>query len=384
MANRFIGIFLSSAALGLCTCSVGVSTDGGGETLSFQLSPDKRSVAIVDPQGFAELLELSRTEPRPRLQPLVAEYIRQFAEIYGNEANFVIFTLDAHRDDIRFNALGGFNVTVQADEQGIGPIRQLDDFERLPHLRSYTYLSRKDSLVLGPSLHELAHGWGVRLQQPSILGTQVIDSDNHWGFSGVGGQLGGWRPGTLEETEEGIFRTTSGNVNPNGRSFNDLAYATLELYLMGLASPDEIGPIQIAMSPMSRSLFEFQAEGLVDITIEDIIVGNGERIPSIGDAPSAFTIDFLILTDHELSDDEWQFYMDSVNYFSATKSLEIRDAFPEDRYGGHPILDLLDQADDQLGTRFINFFEATDGRATIEFLPLAPTLDSVGPSTDPG
>lgn len=341
--------------------------------ITFELSPSGRAVQIIDRTGFADLLAKSATEPTPVLQPIVEGYIRLFAAAFPNEADFAIFTIDEHRERLRFGAVGGFNITLRVPEAGLGPFVSVPDFADLPHLRSYIYLARKDSLVLGPALHELAHGWGVRFINPPELGAQVSESDNHWGFSSVGGQMGGWLPGTLVDLGDGQFRLSSGQIEAGGRSFNTVPYAPIELYLMGLAEPDEVQPLEVAINPVFQSLFEFAADRIDVLDIEDIIAANGERVPASADSQKDFKIALVVLSDHEFIEGEWTFYEDSMDYFSFPGPAQIADAFPEERYAGQPIRDLIAQPDpEDASRRFLNFYDAALGRATVEFIPLQP------------
>ena len=298
---------------------------------SFQLAPSRQAVAFVDPACFSDLLKRSEIEPTLLLQASVEQFITRFAGQFPNDADFVIFTLDAHRAQLRFNAVGGFNIAIKVPEAGLGPFVSVSSFAALPNLRSYIYLARKDSLVLGPSLHELAHGWGVRFLAPDVLAQQVTDSDSHWGFTSAGGQLGGWLPGTLVDLGNGQFELSSGEVAFGGRSFNSVPYSPIELYLMGLADPGEVDPIQVAINAAPLSLFQFTAD---DAT-------------------------------------EWKFYQDSMEFFSADAVVDVNDFFPATEYAGQPIRKFITQSEQEASVgSLMNFYRAARRRATIEFIQL--------------
>ncbi len=101
-------------------------------------------------------------------------------------------------------------------------------------------------------------------------------------------------------------------------------YSDLDLYLMGLVGPDEVGAqsvllvdadeqARVAREPASppEAFDEAYAEGSgeavtvagtkVDFTVDDIISAEGERIPSSADSPRSFRMAFLVIV---LSDDE--------------------------------------------------------------------------------
>ncbi len=376
---RLVILFcVSGAALAGAGCAEGTGPnsnanqqDDCGADGFFQMAPSRQAVALVDPPCFRDLLRRSEVEPTVFLQPTVEQFIVRFAEQFPNDADFVLFTLDAHREQLRFNAVGGFNIAINIPEAGLGPFVSVSSFSTLPNLRSYIYLARKDSLVLGPSLHELAHGWGVRLLAPEVLAQQVTDSESHWGFSSAGGQMGGWLPGTLIDLGDGQFELSSGEVASGGRSFNSVPYAPLELYLMGLADPREVDPIQVAINPTPSSLFQFTADEIVELTIDDIITANGRRVPSAEDSQRHFKLTLIVLTDHELNDAEWKFYQDSMDFFSAEAVADIDDFFTPSEYAGQPIRDFITQSEQEASVGILmNFCRAARRRATLEFIPL--------------
>ncbi|MCG3138117.1 MAG: hypothetical protein HJJLKODD_01977 [Phycisphaerae bacterium] len=339
----------------------------------FELSPSGRVAAVIDPEGFAELVDQSATEPRTVIQPLVEPYITEFARQFPNAAEFVFFMPDEYRAQQLFTALAGFTVTLKAPESGLGPILSISDFPELSDLRSYIYLARKDMLVLGPSLHELAHGWGARFSLPQELGDQIQMSGNHWGYSSVGGQLGGWTPGTLLDLGNGQFEISDGNVEPSGRSFNSVPYAPLEMYIMGLGPAEEVEPIKVAINPVFQSLFQFSADGIAVVTIDDIIFANGPRKPDFLSSPRNFEATLLILTDHSFSDAEWRFYEDSIDFLTFPGEKSAEEVFTEALYGGQRIRELILQKDPEDQTRdYINFHQATAGQAALEFITLTP------------
>ena len=370
---------VGGAALAAVGCTSETSPNGNANQQDddcladgfFQMAPSRQAVAFVDPPCFSDLLERSEIEPTLLLQPTVEQFITQFAQQFPNDADFVLLTLDAHREQLRFNAVGGFNIAIKVPEAGLGPFVSVSSFSTLPNLRSYIYLARKDSLVLGPSLHELAHGWGVRLLAPEVLAQQVTDSESHWGFSSAGGQMGGWLPGTLIDLGDGQFELSSGEVASGGRSFNSVPYAPLELYLMGLADPREVDPIQVAINPTPSSLFQFTADEIVELTIDDIITANGRRVPSAEDSQRHFKLTLIVLTDHELNDAEWKFYQDSMDFFSAEAVADIDDFFTPSEYAGQPIRDFITQSEQEASVGILmNFCRAARRRATLEFIPL--------------
>ncbi len=370
---------VGGAALAGAGCVSGTAPNGNANQQDddcladgfFQMAPSRQAVAFVDPPCFSDLLERSEIEPTVFLQPTVEQFIALFAEQFPSTADFVLFTLDAHREQLRFNAVGGFNIAINVPEAGLGPFVSVSSFSTLPNLRSYIYLARKDSLVLGPSPHELAHGWGVRFLAPGVLAQQITNSESHWGFTSAGGQMGGWLPGTLVDLGKGRFELSSGEIASGGRSFNSVPYSPIELYLMGLADPREVDPIQVAINPTPSSLFQFTADEIVELTIDDIIAANGARVPSAEDSQTHFKLTLIVLTDHELNDAEWKFYQDSMDFFSAEAVANINDFFTASEYAGQPILEFITQSEQEASAgKLRNFSNAARRRATLEFIQL--------------
>ncbi len=124
------------------------------------------------------------------------------------------------------------------------PRRRRDRNQRSPRVRRHEYGS-------GPFSHEIAHYWGVFLDQSFGFGVgKSYNSPVHWGYAGVNGMLGGFDPKTLscqtptgaalldcQPAANGRYRYVVRSFSPGA---NALPYAPLELYLMSLASANEV------------------------------------------------------------------------------------------------------------------------------------------------
>lgn len=253
--------------------------------------------------------------------------------------DFLIITFDP--DDPRTDPPLGAESTVRNDVRGLG-YPEFDDGYRYGadfRLRSVVMLWRPSSLRGGPSLHEIAHAWGATLTQTVRQG--------HWGFSGVGGQLGGWVTGSLEQIEPGMYR----GYGPTGRPFhtdanggNRLPYAPLELYMMGFLSPDSVPPIEVAEGAEWADSLDgrFTADTIRVFTIERLLEGRfPARMPSHVDAPRHFRALYVVLSKAPLGAQVLDALAHDVEQFSLHG--------PDDR-------------DD-----IYNFWEATGGRATMDF-----------------
>jgi len=229
------------------------------------------------------------------------------------------------------------------------------------------FLPTKEQLVAGRFLHEFAHFWGGGLAGPPALKAQLDRYKGHWGFSSVGGLLGGWYPGSLAPRGEGLFHA---DVKPAGRGVNRSAYAPLELYLMGLAGPDEVPPIQVAvgverLGETEQGLDVFAAERFETVTIAEIIEANGERVPSFADAPKEYHVALVVLTDHRLSDSEWDFYERAMDFLEGPEHEQLLDVFlPEQYPGQHEVWEAFSGLSE---APYLNFAGTTGDRGKLRF-----------------
>jgi hypothetical protein len=135
----------------------------------------------------------------------------------------------------------------------------------------------------GPILHELIHGYAAPLQGNlrSVVPTSVL---GHWGFSSVGGQLGGWDSATFRQIGSGTYQafapkaqfksgsSADGSFGVGGYAGNFLPYAKLELYLMGLVQKGEIPDVKYASAPAftDRTTGTFTASAINTLTADQI------------------------------------------------------------------------------------------------------------------
>ncbi len=370
-----------------------------------QISPSGRAVSFTNPKSYEAILN-APTGVRPALECVVDEFLLRF----DSRPEAIVFTLDFEDRIVtraRLLAERGFewfpdDTEMSEDEflrygTALNEVRQILDglpdppalaftarFRRLErgtgtssvkgcswlcpeYLRGYVFLPTKEQLVAGRFLHEFGHFWGGGLAGPPALKAQLDRYRGHWGFSSVGGLLGGWEPGSLAPQGEGLFHA---DVAPAGRGVNRFAYAPLELYLMGLAGPDEVPPIQVAVGverfgETEEGLDVFRAERLETVTIAEIIEGNGERVPSFADAPKEFHVALVVLTDHRLSDSEWDFYERAMDFLEGAEDERLLDVFLREQYPGqHEVWETFSGLSE---SPYLNFAGATGGRGRLRF-----------------
>ena len=230
----------------------------------------------------------------------------------------------------------------QIDGIGIGHFDDTSSFGSAGQLQGVIHLTSVRGLPNGPSLHELAHNWGHSMRSiPTAVG-------NHWGYSNVGGQLGGWQPGSLLALGENRYQARnprSGEIGPWG-SFanggNGLPYSEFELYTMGLIEAGEVThDIKIAndFAWFDTDDGIFSASSIKTVTMDEIIKIDGRRLPAPATSQRAFRALYIILTDRPLTLGEWQRLDQDVYQFQLPENDGERHNF--------------------------NFWEATRGLATL-------------------
>ena len=259
----------------------------------------------------------------------------------------------------------GTHYSVKNDVKGIGrePIDLSAEFGSSGKLKGALYFPHMNGVTEGPSLHEIMHSWGNdfttfdQYRGSAEPGDTAFTCPGHWGWSNVGGQLGGWKPHTLETLSNGSYQAKGPAVHWDYAKDNDpqyhfgsvaqgdnlAPYGKFELYLMGLIGADEVGhDIKIAQDfdwkDQAKGIFN--ATAIHTLALEGIIAKEGPRVPSSKDSQKDFRAMYVIVSDEPLELNEWG-YIDKQVY------------------------DFQFQGDD--GNRDYNFWEATEGKATMTY-----------------
>jgi hypothetical protein len=169
-------------------------------------------------------------------------------------------------------------------------------------------------------LLELSHVWGPAISLPTGDGgaasaDELIGFSDHWSFwmDAEGSPAGGNR---WQANGDGTF-----TVLPQSPS--TVGYSMLDLYLMGLAGPEEVQPFGVlenAVPPAgvtdpfthraySATSFPWFASSPFTVTatrrtidIQEVIAANGGRVPSSGNAPHSWTLGIVLLVGASDSD----------------------------------------------------------------------------------
>jgi hypothetical protein len=93
----------------------------------------------------------------------------------------------------------------------------------------------------------------------------------HWGYADVRGQLGG---GGLEPAGQGTWLFSGGLVGNGG---DVVAYAPLELYLLGLADPSDVGTVRFLRGARAAEDGTLRAGGVCTVDGPELVRRFGRR-----------------------------------------------------------------------------------------------------------
>lgn len=230
----------------------------------------------------------------------------------------------------------GITRKVKNDIEGIGSsiYNSTATYGSQGTLKSIIHMPKTEYIRNGPFLHEIMHYWGNYGFIPTTVG-------GHWGYSSVGGQLGGF-----DELIDLGSNTYQGNVNGRegfgtfANGGNTLPYGNLELYLMGLIKANELESVQVAENPQSAGDGKFTADNITTMTAADLITQHGARVPSEQNSQKSFKGITIVLSTSKLSEEKITSINSDLDNFA-------KNGTPD--WGG-----------------FFNFWQATGERATIE------------------
>lgn len=216
-----------------------------------------------------------------------------------------------------------YNAPVQNDVTGIGEepfddssfwgsagelesflfMGDLSRYPKDPTARVFGAASRPT--VLGLLSHEVGHRWLARalilhsgVASDVLLGRQK----SHWSFF-VDSDASFLEGNEIVQESEKVFRTTE-TVS---------RYSPLDLYLMGLAPASEVVPFFV-VTGASASLFGEPLDSessprtnvritgtRTDVTMDEVLRGNGPRRPEVSQAPTTFRHAWILLTKRDES-----------------------------------------------------------------------------------
>ena len=194
---------------------------------------------------------------------------------FKDGVDVVIVLLDLDSTESAGFSYAGVNVSIQTCSVHNASCPQ---FGRL----GAVYLVQRSYLQSGPALHELLHGFHFGMTTDAsanfIIPTSVA---SHWGYSSVGGQLGGWKRSSLVSLGGTNYQATGPDRKPpsvpssgfgsfaNGG--NSVPYSNLELWTMGLLTDAELDSVDVAETPVATSSAHFAATAIRTYSPAEII-----------------------------------------------------------------------------------------------------------------
>ncbi|MDC1119549.1 leucine-rich repeat domain-containing protein [Gammaproteobacteria bacterium] len=311
-----------------------------------------RVVNLVSSNGeFEEFIAGIKKAPDESMVKKITNILYQH---FGDEFDFIQI-VPACFDALRcVEDIYGSAYVAKHDVKGIGGeiIDKTAEYGSAGKLKTVNWYPHLNGITRGPSLHELMHTWGNKLGfLDEYRGVPEIVCPGHWGWSNIGGQLGGWKPHSLEKLSDGSYQAKGTNTRTsNEYHFGGLAqgdnqapYGDFELYMMGLIGPDEVKhDIKIAQDftwkDKDKGIFE--ASTINVITMNELINNTGMRASSHLESQKNFRAMYVVISEVPLKLNEWA-YIDKEIY------------------------DFQLQGDD--GNKNYNFWEATQGKGTITF-----------------
>lgn len=159
-------------------------------------------------------------------------------------------------------------------------------------------------------LLELSHNWGPALRVTGPTPDELTGFPFHWSFFM---DAGGSPAGGNQWKDNGDGTYTAIAAKPK-----TLAYSKLDLYMMGLAKPDEVPPFGVLESPVvpaaptdplwggtyaAHSFPWFDAASSFTVTatrkaftIDDVITATGTRDPAFGKAQTSWKLGIVLVT----------------------------------------------------------------------------------------
>jgi hypothetical protein len=318
------GSATAGAGTGGASSTAGAGTGGAQTTDDCVPLPENSRVydhilSLVDPDMTAALTDyLQQPVVRPDGQePLELDFpSRVFYGLYPDEYDFLVF-LSA--EDVSDTCEGMHSSVNTPDIPGTGVARfHGQAYGSVGRLLSVIGMDFRDFDTRPPFAHEVAHHWGVYLDESLGFGDDFEGGyAAHWGTASVHGLLGGFDGSTLRckspadalppdctAEPDGRIHYVVGRFSPLSGSFLDLPYAPLELYLMGLTTADEIpqtytiltdaAPEPLEVDPATGDM-TIDASGMTEVSVDDIIAEEGPRTPYTEDERS-FTMAVVLLT----------------------------------------------------------------------------------------
>lgn len=337
--------------------------------VTMQTHPNQRFITLSVPQA---LFDGWATGNYNQTFSNVQYLTKPLYERFKDDFDFIMFVLDL--DSVPPGEAYGMACQVSNGVKGIGKdeVDSSKDYGSSGRLKSHFTMWMRTAMENGPFLHELCHQWANHALVTEHYSWSTLKgapegkgAGGHWGFSGCGGQLGGFDQSTLQENVDGVAglysaKMGAGNtfgMNANGG--NGVPYSNMELYLMGLIPAEELTPFDVftgidldgctkdaqTYSGATVKVWNgstFKAATRTECDAESIVRDLGPRVPSCKDAQKSFNCMIVVLTPKPALSPEHQKVIDKML---------VRQSYPGDSGNDNTY----------------NFFEATRGLGRLSF-----------------
>ena len=314
----------------------------------------------------------------------ITKICREFYRHYEDAFDVLIlvyFNHDGNLEHWGTNVIGRMAL-VRNTEQGTG-VRVFDHGRTVgseSRLKGIVQLTNTTQILDGALLHELMHLWVI---DRDVLPTMY--KRGHWGFSSVGGQLGGFQPDELLDLGDGKY--SAGDFEPQ-KADGRIPYSKLEMYLAGWIPPTEVPDIWVAedgawlyreLTPEVRAECEikdgssageldhdclvqtdsngnkiFTASEISIWNIEQVVEKLGPRKPEYEHSQKEFRVAFVFVSDNETT--------------ITRRELDRTVSYIKEFTARRPITEKLEFTDSETSERLYiyNFWDASSGIATLE------------------
>jgi uncharacterized repeat protein (TIGR01451 family) len=249
---------------------------------------------------------------------------RRYYSLFPDDRDFLVIEDTFQRPT--YNLAGYFISASNKDKGfGVGLFDNSSQYGSAGKLQGY--VRTLSSLNAGLLNHELLHRWAAFLNDLGL-------SDTHWRAilrpsSGFGSFWGAYKE----------FRLISGKTYRAFFNPEQFVYSDLELYLMGLLDSANVAwPVSCLVNPMllangfdsmtQTSYRDFDADGIGEVSLEQIVAQYGERVPAPPDAQKHFELATIVVYDRFLSEVELAYFdMFAREYGKGTTSWSNFTAF---------------------------------------------------------
>ena len=311
------------------------------------VTPTKTHPILINDSRF-----LTITLSQDEFDALVGPDNTYYLEIYQRIKDDFDFILEIYNNDLlpsRFTK-SAFHGMVSSSTSGIGfnPLSTSSLYGSAGRLKAFVTVPTNNALnvVYWNQLErELLHTWanyGIKTETFDGYGNPTSD-DLNWGYSGAGTMLHGFDQSTLRTKVDGDSLRYS--FTPV-KSYFTMKYSDFELYLMGLIPSKDVKPFDVFTNLLTKvNDTTFRAKTRTTYTPTVIESRLGIRQPSSTTSQKAFRMLIVVFTVNDLNPTQ----ISNLNFIAEQFSRQA--------------------ADDYAG--YVNFFEATGGRATLSMDPVS-------------